>query len=447
MDGSSSFAVPSVLRNCDNVREAGALANGQATKKCRGQAERPSKFDLDSAGEDMRQDFFGKFSALIAGLLFTFTAYSGTAIAEEKLHIGWRFDQELFPSFIIANSTRKSPAKTPSNFFGDSYGSVGVGVLSPHDGAKARIEVSIDQISDPTSFLVTLPRGGKKYFLSPKIRYKYAELSRIRQPISVNVTFALFMDGNKVGEETHTIRVRSINDVPYEKIAKNGKHIDYSYLFAAYVNENHPWIDQVLRRALEVPVPIVREFVGYQRGPQEVVNQVFAVWYYFQRSGFTYSSITTPTGFTEGVHSQYVRTLEDSLRTRQSNCIDGTVLFASILRRIGIDPFIVLIPGHAFLGFYLDPSHQTTAYLETTAMNSEMNPYHTRRPSQFRDSLARTFQLDTKLGPAAQSFNYALAAGQDNYAKAQAGLQSKALGYRLIDIDKWRKAELNPINR
>lgn len=386
-------------------------------------------------------------AALVAGVGLAFLAHCENGWAQAAMQVSWRFDQELFPSFIVANATRKQPPNTPPNFVGDMYGSVGVAVVSPQDGAKARLEVAIDHISSPTSMEATLPRNGVRYFLSPKIKYKFADLTRIRQPLSVNVTFSLYIDERKVGEETQTVRVRSINDAPFARVSKDGKYQDYSYMFAAYVNENHPWIDQLLRQVLDIPVPIVREFVGYQKGPQEVINQVFAIWYYFQRSGFTYSSITTPTGFTEGVYSQYVRTLEDSLKTRQSNCIDGTVLFASILRRIGIDPFIVLVPGHAYLGFYLDPQHRSVAYLETTVMNTRANPYHAQRPTRFRDDMARVFQVDTKLRPAAESFNFAMAVANDNFAKAQGGLRARSPGYRLIEIDKLRRMEISPINR
>jgi hypothetical protein len=378
----------------------------------------------------------------------SFSSFSGLANANDNaIQLEWRFDEEIFPSFILANATRKQPPKTAPNFFGDYWGTVGVSVVSPRDDAKVRLEVQLDQISEPSSTEVSLPRQGEKYFLSPTIRYRYADLVRIRQPITINAIFTLYVDNERIGQTTRAVRVRSVNDAPFARVGKNGRYQDYSWIFAAYVNENHPWIDQVLRQTLNIPVPIVRSFVGYQQGPREVLNQVFAIWYYFQRSGFTYSSITTPTGFTEGVHSQYVRFFEDSIKTSQSNCIDGTVLFASILRRIGIEPFIVLVPGHAFLGFYLDGQRQTAAYLETTAMNSQLNPYHQKKPTQFRDQLARSFQIDTKLQPAAQSFDYALALGNDAFMKAQAGFQSKAPGYRIISIESARRSEIQPINR
>lgn len=389
----------------------------------------------------------GRAASLLVCLILTYTTCLTVQAAEGDLDIRWRFDQEFFPSYIIAASTRKQPQKTAPNFIGDFFGSIGFLVVSPSDNARVRLELAIDHISDPSYIEATLPRAGERYFLSPKIKYRYAVLPRIRQPLTVNVTVAFFVDGIKVSEQTQSARVRAINDAPFARVTKDGKIYDYSWIFAAYVNENHPWIDQVLRGALDIPVPIVREFVGYQRGPQDVVNQVFAIWYYFQRRGFTYSSITTPTGYTEGVQSQYVRSLEDSLKTSQSNCIDGAVLFASILRKIGIDPFIVLVPGHAFLGFYLDPQHHSVAYLETTAMNTQLNPYHQKRPSQFRDNMARTFQIDTKLQPAAQSFNFALAEGRVKYASAQQGLKSGSPRYRIIDIANARREEINPINR
>lgn len=240
--------------------------------------------------------------------------------------------------------------------------------------------------------------------------------------------------------------MRSVNEVVFGRMNKD-RYIDYSWMFAAYVNENHVAIDEVLRRILNVPVPIVREFVGYAKGEQEVINQVFAIWYFFQRSGFTYSSIATPTGHTEGVFTQYVRTVSDSLRTSQANCIDGTVLFASILRRIGIDPLIVLVPSHAFLGFYLDKNHKQAAYLETTAMNSAMNPYRQQRPSKFLDGMARFFQMDSKIAPAAHSFNYALDVARETYGKARPGFVGKQPQYHVIDIARMRQMGVNPINR
>lgn len=53
-------------------------------------------------------------------------------------------------------------------------------------------------------------------------------------------------------------------------------------------------------------------------------------------------------------YNQVFPALEISLAMSQANCVDGRVLFASILRKIDIAPALVLIPGHMFLAFQLD---------------------------------------------------------------------------------------------
>ncbi|WP_456469308.1 hypothetical protein [Archaeoglobus sp.] len=45
---------------------------------------------------------------------------------------------------------------------------------------------------------------------------------------------------------------------------------------------------------------------------------------------------------------------DDSLYFSSANCIDGAVLFASALEAIGIHPYIVIVPGHAFVAWDID---------------------------------------------------------------------------------------------
>ena len=41
-----------------------------------------------------------------------------------------------------------------------------------------------------------------------------------------------------------------------------------------------------------------------------------------------------------------------ALESSQINCVDGSVLFASLLRSINIEPILVRTPGHMFVGYY-----------------------------------------------------------------------------------------------
>lgn len=59
------------------------------------------------------------------------------------------------------------------------------------------------------------------------------------------------------------------------------------------------------------------------------------------------------------------------LQKRQANCIEGVVLFASILESLEFQPLIVLIPGHAILGWYTNKEKTEMEFLETTAAFQE----------------------------------------------------------------------------
>ena len=48
-------------------------------------------------------------------------------------------------------------------------------------------------------------------------------------------------------------------------------------MFAAYVNEQHPFVDKMLREALDTG--IVNSFTGYQtKNKAEVYRQAYALW-------------------------------------------------------------------------------------------------------------------------------------------------------------------------
>jgi hypothetical protein len=67
--------------------------------------------------------------------------------------------------------------------------------------------------------------------------------------------------------------------------------------------------------------------------------------------------------------SQRVSLPRDSLRRGSFNCIDGAVLFASLMEALDIKPYIALVPGHAFVCGYC--KHADTMYcIETTFMGT-----------------------------------------------------------------------------
>ncbi len=139
-------------------------------------------------------------------------------------------------------------------------------------------------------------------------------------------------------------------------------------MFAAYVNEQHPFVDKLLREALDQGV--VDSFTGYQSGePGEVYRQVYALWNALSERDVRYSNITTSAATANSVSSQHVRLIDESINNGQANCVDGSVLLASLLRKIDIEPCLVYVPGHCYLAFYLDSEMTQLVGLETTLIS------------------------------------------------------------------------------
>ncbi|KJR43008.1 hypothetical protein MCHI_001091 [Candidatus Magnetoovum chiemensis] len=57
---------------------------------------------------------------------------------------------------------------------------------------------------------------------------------------------------------------------------------------------------------------------------------------------------------------------QDAIKNRTANCIDGAVLFSSVMLRAGINPIIIIVPGHAFVGWETWKGSNEYVALETT---------------------------------------------------------------------------------
>jgi hypothetical protein len=102
-------------------------------------------------------------------------------------------------------------------------------------------------------------------------------------------------------------------------------------------------------------------------GAGSVHDQVEAIYEALHDRGITYSNTTL--SFPAG--SQKIRFPQDALHQAAANCIDGTVLMASALEAIGIEPLIVMVPGHAFLGWRDAPGSPVVEFVETTMIGSQ----------------------------------------------------------------------------
>ena len=61
-----------------------------------------------------------------------------------------------------------------------------------------------------------------------------------------------------------------------------------------------------------------------------------------------------------------MRYATDTLTARQANCVDGSVLMAAVLTRIGIRTTLLITPSHVLISVRLDPEGREVIRVETT---------------------------------------------------------------------------------
>jgi hypothetical protein len=144
-----------------------------------------------------------------------------------------------------------------------------------------------------------------------------------------------------------------------------GKWNDMAPYLGAYVTPNAPSIMKFLSTVYQRHPD--QSLIGYQIGKQAVEPQVRAIFEALKTdAGIHYvNSVSTflPSG---GMEMQRVRLPRESLEDKEANCIDGTVLVASLLEAISLNAAIVLVPGHAFVAWETWDIDGEWRFLETT---------------------------------------------------------------------------------
>ncbi|MDM7275766.1 MAG: cysteine protease [Thermoprotei archaeon] len=99
---------------------------------------------------------------------------------------------------------------------------------------------------------------------------------------------------------------------------------------------------------------------------EEAIKSIKGMWELSVYNNIQYK--TEPEAFWTGKISQYVKYPRDVLRDKAATCLDSTIFFASIAMSQGLNAYIVLMPGHAFVVIELPKSGQLIP-IETTLLN------------------------------------------------------------------------------
>ncbi len=178
------------------------------------------------------------------------------------------------------------------------------------------------------------------------------------------------MDGKVELHKTEPIWLLARTTAPLVVMdPKTGQWQDLTPYLGAFVTPNAPSLMKFLREAARLH-PDGR-LVGYQGNQDMVEPQVKAIFDALKtQANITYVNSVIDFSPEEGSANQRVRLPRESLEDQEANCIDGTVLFASLLEGISLSPAIVIVPGHAFVAWETWDESKEWSYLETTMIHT-----------------------------------------------------------------------------
>ena len=387
-----------------------------------------------------------QWSTIVLSIILVM-AFSVFVYRYEPFRSGFEITDQLggnvFPATILSTATTDGDLIVPadSDYIGNPKSGIAIRIKNSYANSKLRIEVAETPFfsRSVSEFILNKPRT--EYTIYPDIIWNYEALKNNLQAEPVSVAVTVEMNGKELGQRVRTFSVRSVNECLLGYVANGTKFHDTGIFFAAYVNEENPMIDQLLREALNTR--IVNRFLGYQSKAKGAVDkQVYALWNILQKRNFRYSSVSNTSLSSNVVFSQRVRTFDDALESSQINCVDGSVLFASLLRAINIDPILVRTPGHMFVGYYTDNSHTDMNFLETTMIGDvDLDDF-------FPDE-----QLDSTMVGKSQNqmsrltFDKSKQYANNKYKQNEEGIHSGKLNYMFLEISKDVRRKIQPIGK
>ena len=168
----------------------------------------------------------------------------------------------------------------------------------------------------------------------------------------VNTTFTLYIVADAASEESRREVFRQ--EYPIELMAYD-QWLGTTVLpqsLVSFVTPDTPAVRQLIVKAAQKLKDLSgsSSFTEYQSGnPNEVVRQVAAIFATLHEEGIVYRSM--PASYEQ--IGQRITLPEQVLSGKLGNCIELSLLFASVLEGVGINSGIILENGHAYLGIWL----------------------------------------------------------------------------------------------
>jgi len=217
-----------------------------------------------------------------------------------------------------------------------------------------------------TDTVMVNPNGTEEVRQNPRLTTSAIDGLNSQHQADLHVVVSYLDAGQPrtVLDQTSETLVTSRRDFPWT-IKGMTQQEDYN-LVAAMVTPTDPSVEHLIRDAANYD-PSGQMAAGYdsendQKGT--VLQRLSDVWQ-SETTDFNLTYISTPITFASG-SSQRIRLPGEVLDQSSGNCIELTLLYASIAEALGMQPVIIIIPGHAYVAIREDDTNNSYYFIETT---------------------------------------------------------------------------------
>ena len=263
-------------------------------------------------------------------------------------------DGEVFPAFANYASLQRPEDRR--------WGTIAVTITNSSDVAlRNRLTVKVPGWSDEEIQIAEMAAGQQRTFLfAPTFLTRFFKNNEIAAATAL-VT-ATDMGGRQIFTGTAPVRLRAVGDMFW------GTNFKYAPFIASWVTPHDPEVEQILAAAKEYMPG--RRLPGYELNKSAAAQerstylQAKAIYQALQSSGLSYVKSSMTFGGNES-WSERVRTPRQSLQHRSANCIDAAVMYASLFENLDMEPVVVVVPGHSYVGVRVARGSNRYLYIET----------------------------------------------------------------------------------
>ncbi len=251
----------------------------------------------------------------------------------------------------------------------------------PLSGARLRVTHTPEHLAKAQEWEIPYLAAGQLYTCHGKCpEFNDAALLALNEDVAGHICVELLTD-------TGAVLARREDDFKWLAFNTWAGGNEYPELLAALTLPHDPEVDRIIQQ--------IGTGKGYAEQPEAIVGQLRRLWDHIAGLGIEYA--LPPESWIDDGLGQRVRTPSCIMAEKCSTCLDSTLLLAACVTRMGLNPFVILTDGHAFLGIQKEnrylPSPQLTPastirnhlkrqqllVLETTMLNSREN----QRPVDF----------------------------------------------------------------